>query len=48
MPKISVAEFFQRAREKGTEENKEIVNDEEVKKELQPGTKRNYRRALAL
>lgn len=48
MSKISVAEFFQRAREKGAKENKEIVNNEEVKKELQPGTKRNSRRALAL
>lgn len=39
---MSVAEFFQRAREKGAEENKEIVNDKEIKKELQPATKRNF------
>jgi hypothetical protein len=35
MPKLSLAEF------------KEIVNNEQVKKKLQPGIRRNYHRALA-
>lgn len=37
-----------RARIKGSESNKDTVNGEEVKKELQDATKRGYRRALAL
>jgi hypothetical protein len=44
----SAEDFFKRARERGAENETDIINDEEVKKELQPGTKNNYRRALAL
>jgi hypothetical protein len=49
MPTPNSAEgFFTRARERGAENETDIINDEEVKTELQPGTKNNYRRALAL
>jgi hypothetical protein len=49
MPKPNPAEaFFRRARQKGAENNKDIINDVEIKKELQPATKRGYRRALVL
>jgi hypothetical protein len=49
MPTPNSAEgFFKRARERGAENETDIINDEEVKKELQPRTKNNYRRALAL
>jgi hypothetical protein len=44
----STEDFFKRARERGSEIETDIVNDDEVKKELQPGTKKNYCRALAL
>lgn len=44
----SARDFFERARIKGSESNKESINGEEVKKELQDATKRGYRRALAL
>ena len=44
----SARNFFERARIKGSESNKDTVNGEEVKKELQDATKRGYRRALAL
>lgn len=44
----SVQNFFARARAKGSETNKASINGEEVKKELQEATKRNYRRALKL
>jgi hypothetical protein len=37
--------FFKRARERGAKNETDIINDEEVKKELQPETKNNYRRA---
>ena len=47
MPSSAEA-FFRRARQKGSENNKDIINGVEIKKELQPGTKRNYCRALAL
>jgi len=48
MPTLNSAEgFFQRARERGSENKTDIINDE-VKKELQPGTKKNYSRALAI
>lgn len=40
--------FFDRARARGSEKNKDSVNGEEVKKELMDATKRNYRQALAL
>jgi len=40
MPTLNPAEdFFKRARERGSEIEIDIVNDDEVKKELQPGTK---------
>jgi hypothetical protein len=49
MPTLNLAEgLFKRARERGSEIKTDIVNDDEVKKELQPGTKKNYCRALAL
>jgi hypothetical protein len=49
MSKPSSAEvFFRRARQKGSENNKDIINGVEIKKELQSGTKKNYYRALAL
>jgi len=53
MPKRkSIDDFFKRARGRDSENNKDIVNGEgrgrEVRKELQPGTKKNYHRSLAL
>jgi hypothetical protein len=49
MPMPNSAEgFFKRAHERGAENETDIINDEEVEKDLQPGTKNNYRRALAL
>ena len=49
MPKKkSREEFFQRAREKGSDISKGIVNGDEVQKELQPKTWKNYARALGL
>ena len=44
----SARNFFERARIKGSESNKDTVNGEEVKKELSDSTKRGYRRSLAL
>jgi hypothetical protein len=44
----SAKSFFKRARARGSENNKDSINEEEVRKELQRGMKRNYRRALAL
>jgi hypothetical protein len=44
----SAKALFDRARESGSQIDADTVNDEEVKKELQEATKRNYRRALAL
>jgi hypothetical protein len=43
----SAEDFFKRPRERGAENETDIINDEEVKKELQPGTKNNYRRAFS-
>jgi hypothetical protein len=40
--------FFERAQARGSENNKDSINGKEVKKELQEGTKRNYRRLLAV
>lgn len=40
--------FFQRARENGSERTTDIVNGDEIKKKLVPGTERNYARALEL
>ena len=49
MPKKkSLEDFFRRAREKGSEINKEIVNDTEVQKHLEDKTAKNYARALNL
>jgi hypothetical protein len=44
----SAKSSFDRARARGSENNKDSVNDEEVKKELQEATKRGYSRALKL
>jgi hypothetical protein len=44
----SAEDVFKRARERGAENETDIINDEEIKKELQPGMKNNYRRALTL
>ena len=49
MPTLnSTEDFFRRTRKRGFEIETDIVNDDEVKQELQPGTEKNYRRALAL
>ncbi|KAK3169331.1 hypothetical protein OEA41_008714 [Lepraria neglecta] len=49
MPKKkSPEDFFQRAREKGSNINKAIVNGTAVKKTLQPKTEKNYARSLDL
>lgn len=49
MPKEkSPADFFQRAREKGSDINEEIVNGTEIQKHLEPKTEKNYARALGL
>jgi len=40
--------FFARARAKDSENNKNSINGEEVKKKLQEATKRGYCRALNL
>ena len=49
MPKKkSPEDFFRRAREKGSEINKEIVNSTEVQKHLEDKTVKNYARALDL
>jgi len=48
MPKNSAEDFFQRACEKGSEINKEIVNDAEVKIHLEQKTKGTYTRAWML
>lgn len=44
----SAQNFFARARAKDSETNKASVKGEEIKKELQEATKRNYRRVLKL
>lgn len=44
----SAKDFFARARAKGSEKDKASIHGEEVKKELQKATKRNYRWALKL
>lgn len=41
-------EHLQRAREKGSENNKDIVNSTEIKKTLQPKTEDSYARSLNL
>jgi hypothetical protein len=48
MPKKeSPEEFFARSRGKDSIIKSEIVNGKKMKKDLQPGTKKNYIRALA-
>jgi hypothetical protein len=48
MPKKkSLEEFFARSRGKGSIIKSEIVNGKKVRENLQPGTKKNYTRALA-
>lgn len=44
----SAHNLFERAQLRGSEQNKNLINGEEVKKELQQSTKGNYTRALAL
>lgn len=44
----SVQSLFERARLRGSKEDKDIINGEEIKTELQPSTKSGYRHALAL
>lgn len=39
-------EYLQRARKKGSENNKDIVDGTEAKKRLQPKTENNYARKL--
>jgi len=46
-PVKSLGEFFSRARVRGSETNKDIINEEEVRREVKPGTKHAYSRALA-
>ena len=48
MPKKSPEDIFQRAREKGSDINKAIVNGIAVKEPLQPKTEKNYARSLDL
>jgi len=49
MPKKkSPEDFLQRAGEKGSEINTEIVNGTEIKKHIEPKTDKNYARALGL
>jgi hypothetical protein len=47
LKKESIEEFFARSRGKGSGIKSEIVNGKKVKKDLHPGTKKNYTRALA-
>jgi hypothetical protein len=44
----SAKAIFQRAQERGCENNKDSINEEEVKKKLKPSTKSNYHQTLAL
>jgi len=44
----SAKNFFEWARAKDSENNKDSINGEEVKRELQEATKRGYRLALKL
>jgi hypothetical protein len=49
MPKRKLPkDFFQKARDKGSESNKDIVNGDEIRKKLQPKTEKNYTYALKL
>ena len=44
----SVETFFRRIRQKGSENNKDIINGEKIKKEFQFGIKNSYRQTLTL
>ena len=44
----SAKNFFEQARTKGSENNKDSINGEEVKRELPEAPKRGYRLALKL
>jgi hypothetical protein len=44
----SATALFKRARVRGCEKSKEIINGEEVGKELPPITKKGYHRSLKL
>ncbi len=44
----SAKNLFERAHTKSSENNKDSINGEEVRKELQEATKRGYRRPLTL
>jgi len=46
--KMTAAEYLARGRIKSSGTDKDILNGEEVKKELSHATKRNYKRALTL
>ena len=45
---MTAAEYLARGRIKSSGTDKDIVNGEEMKKELSHATKRNYERALTL
>ena len=47
-PRKSAKDFFSRARERGPDTNRDIVNMVEVKREVQWKIKDNYNRALGL
>lgn len=46
--KTTAADYLARGRAKSSKMDKDIVNGEEVKKDLEPSTKRAYTRSLAL
>jgi hypothetical protein len=46
--KESPAEAFRRAKEKGSESGKSIVNGEKVSRKLEPAVERNYQRMMDL
>jgi hypothetical protein len=46
-PQKSIQEVLKRALKRGSEQDKVIVNNDEVKKKLQPSTESNHTRALA-
>jgi hypothetical protein len=48
MGRKSVQDLFERARHRGSEQETAIVNGDEVRKELELATRKNYTRALGL
>lgn len=46
--RVSPKDFLSWAYKKGSKTNKDVINKDEVKKELQPTTKYKYSRAVAL